>query len=672
MVHLPIDNDTGDVVNLYRKIISENIFLYKVNAQRTKGDKNKLTLKEIAELANVSVSTVSKVINKKDESISEETRERIIEIVKKYHYSPYMDRVPEESRPSLILGVLIGQSADYSFLTGVVKQARARGYSTIVCTSSSAEEELQNFQILLAHHVDGILWNKEPYSTQQAPKDILHSSVKISTLDGEKKPSVTNVYFSYEAMGYAAAESLAALGHKNIGCIASESSFAVKSFLKGVSRCLFDYQTTVTNDFLCCSTSSCNAIWLQSHTGVICCDPAALEKLTTMVQYLNLVVPEEISVVGIDTESMKINGVQISSIPRPFEELSAFATDQLISSVESGKPAAGVFQKNYRVTSEDSIAAPKKIRRSHIVILGTVNVDTLLLVDKQPEPGETLNVRKRVIMPGGKGLNQSIGVSRLGASAALISALGSDYDGRQIFKFLKSNSICTDGVTLRDEVPTGHAYVFIQRNAESNISVYDGANAVLTAEDVDQYEKLFENADYCLLQTELDQELVLHAAKTAHKHHVKVILKPCAVSSLLPELIQNTDILVPNSKEAVELLPDAGSVEERASTFLSQGAGAVIITLGDRGCFFQNAKTSEYFPAARITPVDTTGAADAFIATLAFYLSLGNSIEKAIRYATCAAGLSTTRHGVPPAMVNRETLELYYFEHQTDFGRITE
>lgn len=630
-----------------------------------------MTLKEIAELANVSVSTVSKVINKKDESISEETRERIIAIVEKYHYSPYMDRVSEESRPSLILGVLIGQSADYSFLTGVVKQARARGYSTIVCTSSSAEEELQNFQTLLAHHVDGILWNKEPYSAQQVPEDILHSSITVSTLDGGKKPSAANVYFSYEAMGYAAAESLAALGHKNIGCIASENNFAVKSFLKGISRCLFDYQTTVTNDLLFCSTSSCNAIWLQSHTGVICCDPAALERLATMVQYLNLIVPEEISVVGIDTESMKINGVQISSIPRPFEELSAFATNQLISAIESVKTVAGVFQKKYHVTSKDSIAPPKKIKRSHIVILGTVNVDTLLLVDKQPEPGETLNVRKRVIMPGGKGLNQAIGVSRLGASAALISALGSDYDGRQIFKFLTSNSICTDGVTLRDEVPTGHAYIFIQRDAESNISVYDGANAVLTAKDVDQYEKLFENADYCLLQTELNQELVLHAAKIAHKHHAKVILKPCAVSSLLPELIQNTDILVPNSKEAAELLPDAGSVEEQASTFLSQGAGTVIITLANKGCFFQNDKMAEYIPAARITPVDTTGAADAFIATLAFYLSLGNSLEKAIHYATCAAGLSTTRHGVPPAMVNRENLELYYFEHQTDFGRIT-
>lgn len=630
-----------------------------------------MTLKEIAELANVSVSTVSKVINKKDESISEETRERIIAIVEKYHYSPYMDRMSEESRPSLILGVLIGQSADYSFLTGVVKQARARGYSTIVCTSSSAEEELQNFQILLAHHVDGILWNKEPYSVQQAPEDVLHSSIKVSTLDGEKKASAANVYFSYEAMGYAAAESLAALGHKNIGCITSKNDFAVKSFLKGVSRCLFDHQTTVTNDFLFCSTSSCNAIWLQSHTGIICCDPAALDRIATMVQYLNLIVPEEVSVVGIDTENMKINGVQVSSIPRPFEELSAFATNQLISAIESTKTAAGVFQKKYHVISRDSIAPPKKIKRSHIVILGTVNVDTLLLVDKQPEPGETLNVRRRVIMPGGKGLNQAIGVSRLGASAALISALGSDYDGRQIFKFLTSNSICTDGVTLRDEVPTGHAYIFIQRDAESNISVYDGANAVLTAKDVDQYEKLFENADYCLLQTELNQELVLHAAKIAHKHHAKVILKPCAVSSLLPELIQNTDILVPNSKEAAELLPDAGSVEEQASTFLSQGAGTVIITLANKGCFFRNDKMAEYIPAARITPVDTTGAADAFIATLAFYLSLGNPIEKAIQYATCAAGLSTTRHGVPPAMVNRENLELYYFEHQTDFGRIT-
>lgn len=630
-----------------------------------------MTLKEIAELANVSVSTVSKVINKKDDSISSETRERVLDIVKKHHYSPYMDRASEDLRPSLILGVLIGTTADYSLLTGIIKCARARGYSTIVCTSSSTEEESQNLKMLLAHHVDGIVWDQESYTDSELIQ-ATRVSAKVVVLNGEEEPSASNLYFSYSDMGYAAAKSLVAKDHRSICCLSSRQSYATDAFVKGIRQCLFDHQIASAEDSVWRETENCDPLWLQTHTGIICFDVPAIEKVSTMAEFLNIRIPEEISVIGIDTENIKVAGVQISSIARPFEELGAFAADSLIDSVETGKPLEPKFEKDFQILCSDSILPPKKMKRSHFVVMGTVNVDTLLLVDKQPEPGETINIRRRVIMPGGKGLNQALGASRLGASAALISSLGSDYDGRQMFQFLKSNSVETDGVRLHENISTGHAYIFIQSNAESNISVFDGANEALTAHDVDQYENLFVNADCCLLQTELDQTLVLHAAKMARRHGVRVILKPCAVTSLLPELIQNTDILVPNIKEANELLPDVRTLEEKAKIFRRQGAGTVIITLGDKGCFLQSEELEEYFPAARISPVDTTGAADAFISALAFYLSADKSIEESIRYATCAAGLSTTRHGVPPALVDRETLELYYFEHQNDFGRIAE
>ena len=631
-----------------------------------------MTLKEIAELANVSISTVSKVINKKDDNISSETRERILDIVKQYHYSPYMDRSAGDLRPSLILGVLIGKSANYNFLIGIVKRARARGYSTIVCTSSSAEEEAQNFKMLLAHHVDGMIWNKERYSNAALLDAALPSSLKISILNSEERPSASNTYFSYEEMGYAAAKSLADQGHKCIGCLSSCRDYAARAFVEGVRRCLFDQRIPTDSDSVWRPVESCDSIWLQGKTGVICFDCAAVNKMSTMAEYLNIRVPEDISVVGIDADDVKIAGIQISSITRPFEELGKFATDKLIGTIESGKTNGAVFKKDYRISRPDSIMPPKKIKRSHFVIMGTVNVDTLMLVDKQPEPGETVSIRQRMTMPGGKGLNQALGVSRLGASAALISSLGRDYDGRQMFECLKSNSVRTDSVTLHDDISTGHAYIFIQKNAESNIAVFDGANAALTVKDIDQYESLFENADYCLLQTEMEQDLVLHAAKIAHKHHAKVILKPCAVTSLLPELVRSTDILIPNEKEADELLPDIASFEEKAKIFRKQGAKTVIITLGENGCFLQDDEREKYFPAARISPIDTTGAADAFISSLAFYLSMDKPIEEAIKLATCAAGLSTTRYGVPPALVGRETLELYYFEHQNDFGRITE
>ena len=119
------------------------------------------------------------------------------------------------------------------------------------------------------------------------------------------------------------------------------------------------------------------------------------------------------------------------------------------------------------------------------------------------------------------------------------------------------------------------------------------------------------------------------------------------------------DIFIPNKNELRSLFPGHASLEQKAQHFLDRGVKDVIITLGHRGCYWRNAETSEYFDAASFEVVDTTGAADAFAATLAVYLSRSYEMKMAIRYATYAAGFATTRQGVPPALVDQSTLELY-------------
>ena len=193
--------------------------------------------------------------------------------------------------------------------------------------------------------------------------------------------------------------------------------------------------------------------------------------------------------------------------------------------------------------------------------------------------------------------------------------------------------------------------------------MYSGANDVLGEQDILENETLFCDTEYCLLQTEINQSIALCAAKMARKHRAKVILKPCAISQIDAELLQYVDILVPNRKEACKLLPHLTTVEEQAKWFLEHGAGTVIITLGENGCYKRDSKSGAFFPAARTTPVDATGAADAFIASLAVYLSNGKDLTEAIKYATCAGSLATMRYGVPPALVNKDDLETFYSTH---------
>lgn len=161
-----------------------------------------------------------------------------------------------------------------------------------------------------------------------------------------------------------------------------------------------------------------------------------------------------------------------------------------------------------------------------------------------------------------------------------------------------------------------------------------------------------------MLQTEMKPEVVACAASLAVKHSVKVLLKPSAMIKLDDELLKNVFILLPNEREIGLLCPEYDSIEEKAGYFIDKGVDTVIATLGHKGCYLRNAEESRYFPAADFTPVDTTGAADAFAATLAVYLSLGHNLVTAIRYATYAAGYSITRRGVPPSLIDRELLEL--------------
>ena len=121
-----------------------------------------MTIKELAQLAGVSTSTVSKVMNQKDEGISAETRERILNLAREYGYSPYSSISTIPSKTPLIGAVLRSQSQEIA--EGIMEQAQALGHRVIYSVSgNSLKTESQTLNILCRAKVDGILW--EPVSS---------------------------------------------------------------------------------------------------------------------------------------------------------------------------------------------------------------------------------------------------------------------------------------------------------------------------------------------------------------------------------------------------------------------------------------------------------------------------------------------------------------------------
>lgn len=621
-----------------------------------------MTIRDIARLAGVSVATVSKVLNDKDKHISQETRDKIKRIALENDYEPYAEALSK--RTTKLIGILFGRDADFSLLAGITIHARQMQYNTIVSVCGSNEEERENLSALLSQHVDGIILVTSPSTQPDTYSELELQDVPFCVLD-EHGVFPQGKFYSYEELGFKAARYFVDLGHRRIACVSSKKSPRLSLFGNGIRRRLFESGIYVEAEDVCVTSDECDSAWLQTHTGVICLDSKSMAKIANLVDHLNLHITRDLSIASLCSEEWTVDSIHIAKIIRPYEELGAFSVENLVRQIER-KEIQDNFITEACIDSFTSLAPPPQSSQQKFVVVGMANMDTLISVDKQLEPGETVRVSQRMTTPGGKGLNQALGIAKLGETATLIASLGSDLDGRKLFECLKENKVDTSGIFMHEDAPSGHAYVHVQADSESSISVFGGANALLTVSQIIEKEALFAGASCCLLETEIAQPVILQTAKIAKKHGLKVIMKPCAISTIDSNLLQYTDILVPNQKEAQKLVPQYKSVEEQADYFYRRGVKTVIITLADHGCYKRDKNGGIFFPAIPVSPVDATGAADSFVATLAVYLSKGKPINEAIKYATCAAGLSTMRHGVPPSLVDRDTLETYYSVHHLE------
>lgn len=308
-----------------------------------------------------------------------------------------------------------------------------------------------------------------------------------------------------------------------------------------------------------------------------------------------------------------------------------------------------------------SIEPPKAVLEKKIIVVGAINMDILLGLDEALQGGEFATARSCIKVPGGKGLNQAVGAAKLGADAYLIGRLGKDYEGSIIYDFLKSHKVNMDGIIIDEHANTGNAYVHVLKDGEASIIGYYGASDLLCAKDIEEKAYLFENASYCLVQFVAvpDPALVKQTVETAWAKTVKVLLKPCKVDQVEDEILQKVDILIPNRKEAERLVPHAATYEEKAQYFLDRGVKHVIITLGHRGMLLERQAAFRVFSGSRGDPCGHHGRRRRLCGYAGILPGRCRDIMDAIRFATVAAGLSTTRQGVPNSLVDQESIELY-------------
>ena len=284
-------------------------------------------------------------------------------------------------------------------------------------------------------------------------------------------------------------------------------------------------------------------------------------------------------------------------------------------------------------------ALPQRTLRACVV--GSVNVDLFVLVDELPGRGETVLGRGTRRSVGGKGANQAVGLSRLGASVTLVGAVGDDDDGRTA-----AAAIAADGVEhgLRRIVdrPTGLAAITVDARGENTIVVTNGANESCSPALVREESWRIEHAEVVVAQLEIPIDSVLEAFGIADRGRTLRVLNGAPARPLPDGMFRLTDVLIVNEMEAATLSEVRHDPEEAAFGLVERGPNVVVVTLGKEGSLaVENTGVVHRAPAHPVTPVDTTGAGDAFVACFALLHASGAGVSESLRAANVAAALST-------------------------------
>ena len=300
--------------------------------------------------------------------------------------------------------------------------------------------------------------------------------------------------------------------------------------------------------------------------------------------------------------------------------------------------------------------------KPRILVIGSINMDVVLRAEKFPAPGETVVGTDLSLIPGGKGANQAVALSRLGASASLLGCVGKDPWGEELTEKLEGNGVDTVNVASDESLPTGNATIIVDSEGENRIVLIAGANDALRPGLVDAALDAESSCDAILLQLEIPLRTVYHAISAGAARGIPVILDAGPPRAVPLEKLRGVTVLSPNESETEALtgirpgdLDSAG----KAAALLEESTGAseVVLKLGDRGALFKNNGRYELAEAHQVEVVDTTAAGDSFTAALALELSRGTEIAKAVRRALAAGALAVTRLGAQPSLPTAEEVD---------------
>lgn len=297
-----------------------------------------------------------------------------------------------------------------------------------------------------------------------------------------------------------------------------------------------------------------------------------------------------------------------------------------------------------------------------IAVVGSNNVDLITYIDRMPKEGETIEAPEFEMGCGGKGANQAVAASRLGATVRMVTRVGNDIFAANTVKNFDDNGIDTEWV-LETTGSSGVAPIFVDRESNNSIIIVKGANGLLSPQDVADAGDAIAECKLLVLQLEIPLETVYAAIDLAVERGVPVLLNPAPADTRLdPKYVAKCTYFVPNETELSLLagkdLETIEEITEAGKKILAESKlENIIVTLGSRGSLWLTETDEVLIDSTVVEAVDSTGAGDAFIGCFATRIVKGDSVPDALMTASRYAANSVTKRGTQYSYATAEEFE---------------
>lgn len=313
-------------------------------------------------------------------------------------------------------------------------------------------------------------------------------------------------------------------------------------------------------------------------------------------------------------------------------------------------------QKHQGAQNGRNRSAKQMAKRSSIVVVGSINMDLVVRSARLPAAGETVMGDDLHQFSGGKGANQAVACSRMGAAVRLVGCVGEDPFGMSLLDSLKVDRIDTRFVNCSGARASGVALITVDASGQNSIVVSPGANTLVNRAYVRTCECAFDGADVVVLQLEIPLDGVLAAAEIAKKRGIRVILNPAPARALPTELLSMVDDIIPNQSE-LALLTGTKDVGEGIGVLQERGLSRVVVTLGSEGAIFADKMGRREFASHKVKVIDTTAAGDSFVGAYAVCIAEGGDPATAVERGVAAGAVCVTALGAQASMPRRKAVD---------------